>query len=497
MEEATAPSSCPAKLMDASDKKQIALQVIQNKRTVTEAAHHNNVSRKFIRQQKNKAVTAIDDAFDKPSDNDDKKVLFYIPVTKQWLAMMVICLLFYARCSCRGVRKILKATLDDDISLGTIHAISNEAIERAKAIHKKEDLTQVKLGAHDEKFHYNHPILSGTDIRSLYCYLLSLEQQRDGETWAIHLWDLEKKGFAPERVFADDGSGLRAGHKLAMPHIPCDLDHFHILRDLKNMRRFFRNRLKTAVSWLNKQQHKFDKAMSKGNEDLHRKQLQLAINDEKHARFLSESVDTLVHWMDHDVLNMPGQPPEIRQECYDFIVDEFKKLEKIHPHRIQEVRTLLEDDDYLALSFVDVLHEKFKVISEKLNCPLKLVWEMCALQRCKIGSDRYTIRSLPLQDQLADRFDDLEDAVLNALGTTERTSSMAENLHSRISPYLFLRREVGNGFLSLLRFFLNHTPFERSAHRYRVDKTPTEILTGQSHPSWLEMLGFEPFKRAT
>jgi hypothetical protein len=200
--------------------------------------------------------------------------------------------------------------------------------------------------------------------------------------------------------------------------------------------------------------------------------------------------------MDHDVLNMPGQPPAIRKELYDFIVDEFKKLEKIHPHRIKEVQTMLEDENYLALSFVDVLDKKFKIISEQLNCPLNIVWEMCELQRCNQGSDRYAVRSLPLEDKLGDCFDAIEDAVLNALDTTERTSSMAENLHSRISPYLFLRREIGNGFLNLLRFFLNHTPFERSAHSDREGKTPTEILTGKSHPHWLEMLGFEFFKQS-
>jgi hypothetical protein len=40
----------------------------------------------------------------------------------------------------------------------------------------------------------------------------TLNDQRDGDTWAIHLMDLQKQGFNPDRIFADDGSGLRAGH---------------------------------------------------------------------------------------------------------------------------------------------------------------------------------------------------------------------------------------------------------------------------------------------
>lgn len=220
------------------------------------------------------------------------------------------------------------------------------------------------------------------------------------------------------------------------------------------------------------------------------------MKEEQLMRTLSGSLDILVNWMCHDILNMPGQPPKVRKELYDFVVYEMKKLEKIHPHRIKEIRTMLEDENYLALSFVDVLDEKFNIISKQFMCPLSLVWAMCELHRCKIGSDNYAIRSLPLKDKLGDSFDSIEDAVLNALDTTERTSSMAENLHSRISPYLFLRREVGNGFLNILRFFLNHTPLERSGRSYRVKKTPSEILTGKPHPHWLDMLGLKRFTKA-
>jgi len=31
----------------------------------------------------------------------------------------------------------------------------------------------------------------------------------------------------------------------------------------------------------------------------------------------------------------------------------------------------------------------------------------------------------------------------------------------------------------------------------RVGKSPTELMTGKPHPHWLELLGFEKFKRST
>ena len=77
-----------------------------------------------------------------------------------------------------------------------------------------------------------------------------------------------------------------------------------------------------------------------------------------------------------------------------------------------------------------------------------------------------------------------------------RASSLVENLNSRLRKYLFLRREVSQGDLELLRFYLNHRRFERSAREERVGKSPAELLSGEDHPHWLEMLGYTRFRQA-
>ena len=175
----------------------------------------------------------------------------------------MLVLLLHCRCSFRGVTKLFQDVLDSSISATTVHNISTAAIQKAQRINASQDLSRVKLGAHDELFHHNKPVLAGVDIQSLYCYLLSQEKQRDGKTWAIHLWDLEKKGFNPERIIADDGDGLRAGHKIALPHIPCDIDNFHITKTLIELRRYFRNSLKTAISYQNQLEDKMEKEKNK------------------------------------------------------------------------------------------------------------------------------------------------------------------------------------------------------------------------------------------
>ena len=72
---------------------------------------------------------------------------------------------------------------------------------------------------------------------------------------------------------------------------------------------------------------------------------------------------------------------------------------------------------------------------------------------------------------------------------------MVENLNSRLRNYFFLRRELGNGYLDLLRFFLNHRRFHRSRRPQRIGHSPAELLNGRNLPHWLELLGFQRFRR--
>ena len=78
---------------------------------------------------------------------------------------------------------------------------------------------------------------------------------------------------------------------------------------------------------------------------------------------------------------------------------------------------------------------------------------------------------------------------------TIRASSLVENLNSRLRSYFFLRRHLGSDYLALLQFFLNHRRFARSEDPSRVGKSPAELLTGEGHAHWLELLGYSRFSR--
>jgi hypothetical protein len=54
--------------------------------------------------------------------------------------------------------------------------------------------------------------------------------------------------------------------------------------------------------------------------------------------------------------------------------------------------------------------------------------------------------------------------------------------------------QLGQPYPGLLQFFLNHRTFLRSRIAERVGKSPKELMTGEKHPQWLELLGFQRFQ---
>jgi hypothetical protein len=205
-------------------------------------------------------------------------------------------------------------------------------------------------------------------------------------------------------------------------------------------------------------------------------------------------VKTLVHWLIHDILALAGPVLAERQALFDFIVAELRHQEHLDPPRIRPVRTALEKQRDDLLAFAGVLDERLAGIAQDCDAPLYLVRDVCLLQRKSPSSNAYWQRWNLLHKKLAGKFQRVADAVAEAMKHIPRASSLVENLNSRLRNYFFRRRQLGAPYLNLLQFFLNHRTFLRSHRPERVGKSPKELMTGQRHPHWLELLGFSRFQ---
>ncbi len=151
---------------------------------------------------------------------------------------------------------------------------------------------------------------------------------------------------------------------------------------------------------------------------------------------------------------------------------------------------MISKRDYAVnLAFAGVLDAELAGIARARAVPEPLVREACVLHRSPTTSPAYWQGWNRLRAQIGHKFHALFDAVSRAMADTPRSSSLVENLNSRLRGYFTLRRHLGGSYLDLLRFFLNHRRFLRSRRDERRGMSPRELMTGRGHPHWLTLLG--------
>ncbi len=483
----------PASQLAPNQRKELAMNVLGRTEPVTQMAETHQVSRKFLYQQAHKAEQALDTAF--AESPHDQKVLFYLPITSAWIRTCVVALVLICRSSYRGVIEFLRDVLDVKMSIGTVHNIVHSAVPRAQAVNQAQTLSNVRIGVHDELFQGSTPVLAGTDHDSGYCYLLSHETHRDADTWGIHLLDLHEQGLNPEHTIADQAKGLRAGQDIALPGVACHGDCFHLFHKVEQVVSFFDRRATGCTTIREQVDRKMAYAKQKGRGNTLSKRLALARAAEEKYLHLAQDVRVLAEWLHDDILSLAGPELTTRCELYDFVVAEFITLEPQCPHRLRPLRRALQGQRDDLLAFAAVLDEKLTMISEQWGVSLHLVQALCELFGVSEDSPRRWQREDTLRQHLTWKFFDVQQAVSEAMAMTPRTSSVIENFNSRLRNYFFLRKHLSSSYLDLLRFFLNHRRFLHTTRPERRGKSPAELLAGQPHAHWLELLGFSPFRR--
>ena len=475
-----------------SERKDLAIQALARSETVSDLAVRHGVSCKFVYQQTHKAVAALDGAF--LSATPDHEVLFELAVTKAWLRQVIVGLTLICRSSYRGVVEFLRDLLGVPLSVGRVHDVLQAATREASAINHDQDLSSIRVGLHDEIFQGAAPVLAGVDAQSTYCYLLAAEQRRDADTWGVHLLDAAEQGLRPDYTIADAGQGLRAGQRAAWGDTPCHGDVFHIQRQCEGFANTLSRLAKGATSRRKTLQAKMGRAGPRGPDRELATQLALARQSEARASWLARDVRTLVHWLRHDVLVLAGPDLATRQELFDFIVAELAAREHEDARRLRPVRVALQNQRDDLLAFAGVLDDKLADIAQTHAIAEPLVRDACLLHRLPSTSPTYWQGWNRLRARIGGKFRALFDAVSRAMADTPRSSSLVENLNSRLRTYFTLRRHLGGSYLDLLRFFLNHRRFMRSRHAERQGKSPRELMTGQGHPHWLTLLSMGPLQ---
>jgi hypothetical protein len=318
--------------------------------------------------------------------------------------------------------------------------------------------------------------------------------RRDAETWGIHLLDLMEQGFQPVVNISDHGAGMINAFKDVLPDTELRFDHFHLIKACKDLVRYLKNKMESAVSRQIRLLERMARAKQKSKGNTLSAKLAHASRETAQAEYLYSHVSTLGCWLQYDILQLAGNNPNDRETLFDFILAELSTVADMSP-RVNAFVGSLNHQKVGLLAASHVLNREFCQVASRYNVSEQDVWDVCYVTRYNIQTLSYHNKADALVSRLGEQYEAIENEVLSVIAATPRCSSMVENFNSRLRPYLDARKQITSESLDLIRFYLNHQVFLRSQHDYMQGKTPAEVLTGKRHQNWLEMLGFQRFKR--
>ena len=97
----------PPKRLSIEIRKTIALDAVTN--TISSAARQHQVTNKTAARQKNKALEAINQTFDKHNKKSDGH-LFQIPISKSYIKTIIVLLFIIVKASVRDIIAFVKQT---------------------------------------------------------------------------------------------------------------------------------------------------------------------------------------------------------------------------------------------------------------------------------------------------------------------------------------------------------------------------------------------------
>lgn len=489
---ATSSPSLPhlgARHMPWDDRLDLAKEALKHARPLTELAEERGVSRKFVYEQQHRAEAALNSAFEPESLPDD--FLGWLPITRSWMERTVVSSALECHGSVRGIREHVNSITGRFLSEGNICGILDRARVKAQPINDSQDLGLIHAGAHDEIFSQGTPVLTGVEPASTFVYLLEPSHGRDEVAWWAALTEKrECQGLSLDVSISDAARGLRAGVKAAFPDIEMRGDVLHAQMEVSEMMTYLENRAYGRLTHLEEEERKMRRAKERGTGKGRSKHLALARQRARDAMTLFDEMEILTDWWTEQI-QLIGPDLAHRQELYDWLVREMEARAS-RSHRIGPVVTYLKNQRDSLLAFVFEVQSGLERIAQGFQVSPALVDAVYHQFALDPDDPRQDVVQCRLAEEAPEQADAIVEAVADHLDRVLRASSAVENINSILRGYFFLRRSIGPGFLELLRFYLNHRCFRRSERPERVGKSPRELLTGQAHAHWLELLGYPP-----
>ena len=418
------------------------------------------------------------------------------------LAGHILTLLVESHSSYANIQVCLRRLTGQQVSIGTISSVVQEAQERALRWMATHAPASIRALALDEIYANNRrgAYLNVVDMVSWAVWAAEGPLPVDAESWTLVLWLAQDRGLRWHSLVSDGGDAMGSACQTVDPDRRPGRDHWHLFHTISQVQHRLARQLRTLEERTPTVVRQAAR-IAAGKKPRGGKPKTDVTAHEAEIGHLTRTVAELHAWssMLRDglavvVLDRTGiQDEPCRQVELQTALELLAELQATAPSGVQGELKRLHTHVRLAapalLTFVaplDAVHADMQAVVGQPGLAL-IAWAW--LRREVLGWDAdQLVAGLPVAWRTAAR------VLIHAWETAPRASSAVENWHSILRPHLAVHRTLSAGLLALLAVWHNHRVFTRGVHQ---GKSPLQLSGMADAPTdWLVALGYGPVASA-
>jgi len=418
------------------------------------------------------------------------------------LERAVLTLLVEGHASYRGIQQCLAVLLGEQVSLGTITAIVQEAGERAQGWLEQQVSKHGRVLALDEQYSSKRgeAYLNVVDVHSGQVWGSWPAVAVDGESWTLALWYLHDQGVKMLGTVSDGGRAIAEALRTTKALKTHQRDVWHILHVAAQVQaRLERMVQDEEERWQVIQRQEGQRATT-GKQPTGRPAKTSASEQEQVLSQLHRLLDGVQYLftqlrslLEIVVLTQERQPRLLsaatRRSEVETVLDLLEELGQGAPAAVRkevqkvskQVRLALPTLLYFAEALEACQQEAVAALGEEAVGLIGWAWQ----RRTLLGK-----QPEHLLDGLHPTWREAAHGLLKAWQGAVRASSVVENWHSIVRPHLAVHRSLSAGLLAVLAVWHNYRVAPRGVHEGLSPLQRSGIV--EPATDWLIALGYPP-----
>ena len=406
------------------------------------------------------------------------------------------------KCSIEAISTILKRFEIPNASTGSIsQSLQHVGSLLPNTVTTSNDEVKLVVFLSDEIFAKSIPILVTVDPISSATLRIELADSRKVEDWKNHWKCLEKNGYLATYLVTDEGRGLCAAQKEALPDIIRQPDTYHAIAH--QLGKWVNILEAAAYKAIQKEFDCYKKLDSARSDEVIDKRIdgyEEAVKIADEAIELYESFHFLYVTIINELKLFDGNGNlRDRKEAEENIEAGLSLIEELEHIKITKAVNKVRRTMPGLLNYFDVAKA---VVGNLANLPIDqealqtlcLAWQwrkgLIKSKKTKgrkyCGMNERDCLEIALA-YLQEDYDVVKEQVYQELDQIVQSSALVECINSIIRPYLNgSKNHITQETLNLIMFYHNHRRYKAGK---RKGRTPMEILTGKKQKKdWIELL---------